>query len=58
MELTDEQIKKFKKIHEKYGCFDNFTDEKIRRIANGVGNYYLTLYKIYMQNKKEHKQDD
>lgn len=53
MELTEAQIKQFKKLHEKYGGLNNYSEAQIREIANGVANYYLTLFKIYQRIKKE-----
>ena len=50
MKLTPELIQKFKKIHEKYGCFDGMSDEQIERIATGVASYFLTLYEAYTKN--------
>lgn len=55
MELTDEQIKQFKKLHEKDGGLDNYSDKEIREIANGVANYYWILFKIYQRFEKEMK---
>ena len=53
MELSKEQIDEFKKLHEPFGGLGDYTEEQIREIANGVANYYLTLYKIYQRMKKE-----
>lgn len=50
MILTDAQIEKFKEVSEKLGISGKFSDESIRAIANGVANYYLTLFKVYMVN--------
>ena len=52
MQLTDKQIEKFKKIHEQYGGLGNYTDKEIRDMANGVANYFLTLWEIERKNKK------
>lgn len=53
MELTQEQIKRFIEIHKGYPEFEKFSETEIREIANGVGNYYLTLFKIYRRSEKE-----
>lgn len=53
MELTEKQIEEFKKVHEKYGGVGNYTEAEIKEIANGVANYYWTLFKIYERVKKE-----
>lgn len=52
MILTPEQINKFKEINKEYGTLPNYSDEQIIEVANGVANYYLTLYKVYQSNKK------
>lgn len=52
MELTDEQVKKFKKIHEPYGGLGNYTDKEIREIAQGVANYFITLHEIQKRHNK------
>ncbi|MEI7810233.1 MAG: hypothetical protein WCI41_01600 [bacterium] len=56
MELTPEQIKKFIEIHK--GCIDfsKYSEEQIIEIANGVANYYLTLFKISQRIKKEEEE--
>ncbi|MCE9585054.1 hypothetical protein K8Q94_00310 [Candidatus Nomurabacteria bacterium] len=54
MELKPEQINKFVELHKGCAGFENFTEEQVREIANGVANYYLTLFKIHQRvNKKE-----
>ena len=50
MELTNAQIEEFKRIHEKYGCFEGMQDEQIKRIASGVANYYCKLFEVYKKN--------
>jgi len=57
MELTPEQVKKFKELHIN-GELEHFTEDQIREIANGVANFYLILFKIYQRIKKEEKQDE
>jgi len=51
--LSKNQVERFKEIHTKDGGLGNYTEEQIREIANGVANYYLTLFKIYQRIKKE-----
>lgn len=53
MELKPEQIKKFVELHKDCAGFEKYSEEQIREIANGVANYYLTLFKIYQRVKKE-----
>ena len=52
MELKPEHILKFKLLH-KGTDFDKYTEEQINEIANGVINYYLTLFKIHQRIKKD-----
>ncbi len=58
MELTLEQIEEFKKIHKPYGGLNEYTEEQIREIANGVANYYRTLFAIYQRMKHEEQKHD
>jgi len=53
MELKPEQIKRFKEIHKDCEGFERYTEEQIREIANGVANYYLTLFSIHQRLKRE-----
>jgi hypothetical protein len=53
MELKPEQIKKFIEIHKDCEGFENYTEEEKREIANGVANYYLTLFNIQQRIRKE-----
>lgn len=55
MELKPEQIKKFIEINEDLAGFENYTEDQVREIANGVANYYLTLFKIHQRIKKGNK---
>ena len=55
MELKPEQIKKFIEINENLVGFENYTEDQVREIANGVANYYLTLFKIHQRIKKGNK---
>ena len=52
MELTQEQINKFIEIHKGHPEFEKYSEAEIREIANGIANYYLTLFKAYMDLKK------
>jgi hypothetical protein len=53
MEFTKEQVEGFIKIHKGYPEFKKYTEAEIREIANGVANYYATLFRIYRRLKKE-----
>ena len=53
MELKPEQIKKFIELHKGLAGFENYTKDQVREIANGVANYYLTLFKIHQRIRKE-----
>jgi len=55
MELKPEQIKKFIEIHKDCEGFENYSEEQVREIANGVANYYLTLFKIHQRIRKENE---
>jgi len=53
MQLSPEQIQKFKDIHERYGGLGEYDDEQVRQIASGVANYYLRVFDIYQSIKKQ-----
>jgi hypothetical protein len=53
MELTQEQIDEFIYINKKIPGFEKYTDDQVKENANGVANYYLTLFKIYRRLEKE-----
>ena len=53
MELTPEQINKFVELHRGLPEFQNYSEDQIREIANGVANYYLTLFGIHQKAKKD-----
>lgn len=53
MELTPAQLQKFIELHKNVAGFESFSEEEIREIANGVANYYLTLFKIHQRVKKD-----
>ena len=57
MELKPEQIKRFIELHKDCPDFKNYSEDQVREIANGVANYYLTLFKIYQRIKREDKND-
>ena len=52
MQLKPEQIKKFKKLHQGAKGFKKYSDDQVVEIANGVANYYLTLFNIHQRIKK------
>lgn len=58
MELKPEQIKQFIELHKNVPGFEKYSDGEIREIANGVANYYLSLFKIYRGLEKEGKKLD
>ena len=58
MELKQEQVEKFKEIHKDHVDFENYSEKEVVEIANGVANYYLTLFKIYQRIKKSVKNVD
>ena len=53
MILKSEQINKFKELHKDCAGFEVYSEDQIAEIANGVANYYLTLFKIHQRIKKE-----
>ena len=56
MELKPEQINKFIELHKDLAGFEGYSEERMREIANGVANYYLTLFKIHHRIKKDNKE--
>lgn len=52
MELKPEQIDKFKELHKDCAGFENYSEDEVREIANGVANYYVSLFKIHQRIKK------
>lgn len=52
MELKPEQIERFIELHKNIPDFEKYSEAQIREIANGVANYYLSLYKIHQRHKK------
>jgi hypothetical protein len=57
MQLKPEQIKTFKDLHKNHEL-DDYTEEEIQEIANGVVNFYLTLYRIYQRIGRQDKEQD
>ena len=55
MELKLEQIKNFIELHKDCDGFNEYSEEQKIKIANGVANYYLTLFNIYQRIKSESK---
>ena len=53
MELKPEQIQRFIELHKNVPGFEKYTEAEVKEIANGVANYYLSLFKIYQRLKKE-----
>jgi len=53
MELKLEQIKSFIELHKDCDGFSDYSEEQIIEIANGVANYYLTLFNIYQRIRNE-----
>lgn len=53
MELKQEQVDKFIELHKDFKDFDNYSEDQKREIANGVANYYLTLFNIYKRIEKD-----
>jgi hypothetical protein len=56
MELKPEQVKKFIELHKDLAGFENYSEDQLREIANGVANYYLTLFKIQQRIIKENEE--
>jgi hypothetical protein len=53
MELKPEQIERFIDLHKNVPGFEKYSDSDVREIANGVANYFSSLFKIYQRLKKE-----
>jgi hypothetical protein len=53
MELKPEQINKFIEIHKDCSGFVDYSEDQKREIANGVANYYLTLFNIQQRIRKD-----
>lgn len=52
MELTPEQIAKFIEIHKGHSEFEKYSEDEIKEIANGVANYYITLFRVHQKLEK------
>lgn len=52
MKLNPKQIQEFKELHKDYPDFSKYSEDEIGEIANGVANYYLTLFKIQQRAEK------
>ena len=55
MELKPEQINRFIQLHKNCEGFEKLSEDQKREIANGVANYYLSLFNIHQRIKKELK---
>jgi len=53
MEIKPERIQEFIEISKDIIDLKKYSEKEQREIANGVANYYLTLFKIYQRIKKE-----
>ena len=51
MQLTKEQIQKFRRLHANHGGL-SYTDSEIAEIATGLANYFLTLLEISRRTEK------
>lgn len=58
MELKPEQINKFKELHKDVAGFEDFSEEQINEIANGVANYYLNLFKVHQNINKQNNNSE
>lgn len=52
MELKPEQVNKFIELHKGCAGFEAYSKEQQNQIANGVANYYLSLFKIQQNIRK------
>ena len=55
MQLKPHQINRFKELHKDCEGFELYSDDQIVELANGVANYYLTLFTIHQRIKNEGK---
>lgn len=53
MILKTEQINKFIELHKNCAGFESYTEDQKREIANGVANFYITLFNIQQRSLKE-----
>lgn len=52
MELKQGQVNKFIEIHKGNGGLEGYSEEQQMQVANGVANYYLSLFKIQQNIRK------
>lgn len=53
MELKPEQIKEFIELQKDLANFEDYSEDQLKEIANGVANYYLHLFKVHQRIKKD-----
>ncbi|HEY4505904.1 MAG TPA: hypothetical protein VJJ24_00380 [Candidatus Paceibacterota bacterium] len=53
MELTAQQLAKLRVPFEQVGAFKGLSEDEIRKILEGVAEFYTTLAKINLRLKKE-----
>ncbi len=53
MILKTEQVNTFIELHKDCAGLESYSEDQMREIANGVANYYLTLFNIHQRLKKE-----
>lgn len=53
MILKPEQFNKFIELHKNFNSFMCYSDDQKKEIANGIANYYLTLFNIQQRIKKD-----
>jgi len=53
MTLKPEQFNKFIELHKDFTNFMCYSDDQKKEIANGIANYYLTLFKIQQRIIKD-----
>ncbi len=56
MQLNLKQIEKFKELHKGIDGFEKYKEDQVREIANGVANYYLSLFNIHQRIKNTKKE--
>lgn len=55
MQLNQAQINKFIELNKNCVGFENYSEKEISEIANGIANYYLTLFSIQQRLKIKDK---
>ena len=55
MELSEDLVKEFEKIHEPYGILNGLNETQKREVAQGVANYYIILFNIAKRIEKHQK---